>query len=85
MIKLYFVAVLIYLSQATMFPNRPVAIRCGGDNSCCEGAMYFAHSVGSNIVSAYCQVYSDEDRCVIFDQKGNFVSSRGHYDSRRGC
>lgn len=83
--KLFFMMGLIILSQATMMPNRPDAIRCGADHSCCDGAIYFAHGVGDSKVSHYCQIYSDEVRCVTFNELGNYQSGRGHYDSRRGC
>ena len=78
-------AVLIFLSQASMFPNRPDAIRCGADHSCCDGAIYFAHGLGPNQDNFYCQVFAGENRCVQFEADGRYKGGWGHYDSRRGC
>jgi hypothetical protein len=43
--KLLLAMVFIVFVKASMFENRPDALRCGGDNGCCEGAIYVAHMV----------------------------------------
>lgn len=68
-----------------MASNRPDAIRCGADNSCCDGAIYIAHNLINSQHAVYRQIFSGEDRYVIFNQDGSYQSSGGHYDSRKGC
>ncbi len=76
---------LVYLSNTLMASNRPDAIRCGADNSCCDGAIYIAHSVHNSRAVAYWQIYNGDNRYVVFNQDGSYHSSSGHYDSRKGC
>ena len=76
---------LIGITQTTFVPNRPDAIRCGGDNTCCDGAMFFPHGLSESKGSMYCQVFSYKDRCVIFHSNGSFNYGRGDYDTRKGC
>lgn len=73
------------ITICTFIPNKPDAIRCGDDNSCSKGAIYFAHIVSETNTSYYCQVCSGEDRCVLFNSDGTYQSGRGHYESRKGC
>jgi hypothetical protein len=77
--------VFIVFLKASMLKNRPDAIRCGGDNGCCDGAIYFAHSLSNTKLSYYFQIYQGENRYVVFNPDGSYNSGLGHYDSRKGC
>lgn len=85
LIKLLLITLLAVATHNAFVAGFPDAIRCGADNSCCDGAMYFPHGLSDKKGAWYCQVYSGEDRCVIFNADGSYSSGRGHYDSRRGC
>ena len=52
------IAILITLGEAQLLKNYPDAIRCGGDNTCCDGAIYMAHSLWGGTNIGYAQVYA---------------------------
>ena len=81
--KKLLVMTLIILIQTNMIKKKPDAIRCGADNSCCPGAIYFIHAASDS--SQYRQIFSGEDRGVFFNRDGGYSEGFGHYDSRKGC
>jgi hypothetical protein len=67
-----------------ILPIFPDAIRCGGDNEVCSGAIYYLHAKCGNLIH-YVQLYQLEDRRVIFNADGTFKSGIGDLTSRKGC
>ncbi len=58
MSKLFLALSFILMARCSIVPGWPDAIRCGGDNSCCDAATFFLHGGSKHNAYHYRQVYS---------------------------
>ncbi len=58
MSKLFLVMSFILLARCNIVPGWPDAIRCGGDNTCCDASTLILHGGNKHSVYHYRQAFS---------------------------